>query len=129
MDREPGGPRSTGVLFCGTDRAEHKDRVSFNKHNKKTPKLKVHKTLVLKRLPTMQETQVRSLGWDDPLEKEMAPHSSILAGESHGQRSLVGYSPWGSQRVGHTQKKESDTIEQLHFRFPWGFTNRGEGTD
>ena len=47
----------------------------------------------VKRLPTMQETQVRSLGWDDPLEKEMAPHSSILAGESHGQRSLVGHSP------------------------------------
>ena len=33
----------------------------------------------LKRLPTMQETWVRSLGWEDPLEKEMAIHSSILA--------------------------------------------------
>ena len=32
-----------------------------------------------------------------PLEKGMAVHSSILAGESHGQRSLVGYSPWGHQ--------------------------------
>ena len=34
---------------------------------------------MVKRLSTMQETQVRSLGWDDPLEKEMAAHSSILA--------------------------------------------------
>ena len=33
----------------------------------------------VKRLPTMWETQVRSLGWEDPLEKEMAPHSSTLA--------------------------------------------------
>ena len=33
---------------------------------------------MLKRLPTMQETRVQSLGWEDPLEKEMATHSSIL---------------------------------------------------
>ena len=47
----------------------------------------------VKNLPAMQETQVRSLGREDPLEKGMATHSSILAGKSHGQRSLVGYSP------------------------------------
>ena len=35
----------------------------------------------LKRLPPMRETRVRSLDWEDPLEKEMAPHSSILAGD------------------------------------------------
>ena len=47
----------------------------------------------------MQETWVQSLGWEDTLKKEMATHSSILAGESYGQKSLVGYSPWGrSQR-------------------------------
>ena len=41
-------------------------------------------------------TQVQSLDQEDPLEKEMATHSSILAwGKFHGQRSLVGYSPWG----------------------------------
>ena len=34
---------------------------------------------VVKNLPAMQETQVRSLGWEDPLEEEMATHSSILA--------------------------------------------------
>ena len=37
---------------------------------------------------------------EDPLEKEMATHSSILVGKSHGQRSLVGYSPWSHERVG-----------------------------
>ena len=47
----------------------------------------------------VQETQVRSLGWEDLLEEEMATHSSILAWkipwtETHGQRSLAGYTPW-----------------------------------
>ena len=42
-------------------------------------------------------------------EKAMAPHSSTLAWKSHGQRSLVGCSPWGH--------KESDMTEQLHFQF------------
>ena len=46
----------------------------------------------------MQETQVRPLGQEDPLEKEMATHSSILAWEIHGQSSLAGYSPQGSQK-------------------------------
>ena len=44
-------------------------------------------------LPVMQETWVRSLGWEDPLEKGMATHSSTLAWKTPGQRSLVGYSP------------------------------------
>ena len=48
----------------------------------------------------MQETWVQSLSWEDPLEKEMATHSCILAGKSHGQRSLVGYSPRGHERAG-----------------------------
>ena len=43
----------------------------------------------VKRLPAMQETQVRSLAQEDPLEKEMATHSRTLAGESHGWRILV----------------------------------------
>ena len=49
----------------------------------------------------MQETWVRSLGWEDPLEEEMATHSHILAGTSHGQRRLAGYSPQGHKRVRH----------------------------
>ena len=54
----------------------------------------------LKHLPAMRETWDRSLGWEDPLETEMA-------GESHGRRSLVGYSLLGC--------KESDMTERLHF--------------
>ena len=53
----------------------------------------------LKRLPAIRETRVRSLGGEDPLEKEMATTPVFLPGESHGGRSLVGYR--GSQRVGH----------------------------
>ena len=70
----------------------------------------------VKRLPAMWETHVRSLGWEDPLEKEMATHSSILVGEFHGQRSLVGYSARG--------RKEWDTTEQYQFSL-WGIRIRG----
>ena len=51
----------------------------------------------------MQETKVRSLGWGDPLEKEMATHSNILAWRIHGQRSLVGYSSWGHKQPDMTK--------------------------
>ena len=62
----------------------------------------------VKHLPTMQETRVRSLVLEDPLEKEMATHSGkVLPGKSHGRRSLVGYCPWG--------RKESDTTERFHY--------------
>ena len=46
----------------------------------------------VKNLPAVQETWVLSLGGKDSLEKEMATHSSIVAGKSDGQRSFVGYS-------------------------------------
>ena len=49
---------------------------------------------LVKNLPTVQETWVKSLGWEDPLEKEMAPTLVFLLGKSYRQRSLVGYSPW-----------------------------------
>ena len=54
---------------------------------------------IVKNLPAMQETRVRSLGREDPLEKGMAVHSSILAWRIHGQRNLAGYTT-GLQRVG-----------------------------
>ena len=47
---------------------------------------------MVKKLPVVQEMQVQSLGWEDPLEREMATHSSLLAWKTHGQRSLVGFS-------------------------------------
>ena len=53
----------------------------------------------------MQEILIQSLGWEDPLKKEMASHTSILTWGNHGERSLLGYSPWGG--------KESDMTEQL----------------
>ena len=50
----------------------------------------------------MKETQVRFLGWEDALKKEMQPTPELLPGKSHGQRSLVGYSPQGSKELGTT---------------------------
>ena len=61
------------------------------------------KAQTVKNLPVMQETQVQSLGQEDPLEKGMATTPEFLPGEFHGQRSLAGYSPWSH--------KELDTIE------------------
>ena len=48
---------------------------------------------MVKNLAAMQETQVQSLGQEDPLEKEMTTHPVFLPGKSHGQRILVGYNP------------------------------------
>ena len=55
----------------------------------------------VKRLPAMRETQVRSLGWKDPLEKEMATHSSTLAWNIPWTEEPDGLQSMGSQRVGH----------------------------
>ena len=59
----------------------------------------------VKHLPTMQETQIRSLGQEDPLEKGMATHSSILAWRIPWTEEPGGLSPWGC--------KESDITERL----------------
>ena len=56
---------------------------------------------MVKNLPTMQETQVQSLGREDPLEKEMATHSSILAWRIPGTGEPRGLPSMGSHRVGH----------------------------
>ena len=61
----------------------------------------------LKRLPAMRETWVPSLGREDPWRRKWQPTPVFLPGESHGWRSLVGYSPRG--------RKELDTTERLHF--------------
>ena len=55
----------------------------------------------IKHLHAMQETRVRSLGWEDPLEKEMATHSSILAWRIPWRGEPGGLQSTGSQRVGH----------------------------
>ena len=56
---------------------------------------------MVKRLPTMWETQVQSLGQEDLLEKEMATHSSILAWKIPWMEEPGGLQSMGSQRVGH----------------------------
>ena len=64
----------------------------------------------VKRLPTLRETQIQSLGWED-LEKEMETHSSVqwqptpvfLPGESQGWGSLVGYRLWGRTELVMTE--------------------------
>ena len=72
----------------------------------------------IKHLPAMQETQVRSLGWEDPLEKEMATHSSILDWRIPWTEEPGGLQPTGSC-------KESDTTKRLHFHLR---TDKAEGT-
>ena len=64
---------------------------------------------IVKHLPTMQETWVQSLCWEDLLEKKWQLTWIFLPGKSHVRRNLIGYSPWGH--------KESDTTEWLHFHF------------
>ena len=53
------------------------------------------KAQTVKNLPAVQETGVPFPGWEDPLEKGWLPTPVFLPGEFHGQRSLVGYNPWG----------------------------------
>ena len=65
---------------------------------------------MVKNLPANRESWDKSLGWEDPMEKEIATILVFLPGEFHGQRSLVGYCPWCG--------KELDMIEQLTLK-PW----------
>ena len=56
---------------------------------------------MVKNPPAMGETWVQSLGWEDPLEEEMATHSSVLAWRIAGTREPSGLPSLGSHRVGH----------------------------
>ena len=58
---------------------------------------------MVKNPPAQQEIWVQSLGQEDPLEKEWQPTAVFLLGEFHGQRSLVGYSPWGCKQSDMTE--------------------------
>ena len=57
----------------------------------------------LSAIQEIQETWVRSLGWEDPLEKEMATHSSIFAWRIPWTEEPVGYSPWGHKELDMTE--------------------------
>ena len=56
---------------------------------------------MVKRLPAIRETRIRSLGWEDPMEKEMATHSSTLALKISWTEEPGGLQSMGSQTVGH----------------------------
>ena len=73
----------------------------------------------VKSLPTMRETWVRSLGWEDPLEKAMATHSSTLAWKIPWTEEPGGLQSMGSQ--------ESDTTERLHFKYSLDFPGGSDG--
>ena len=72
--------------------------------------------LMVKNLLAVWETQVLSLGWEDPLEKGMA---TDLSREFHGQRNLVSYSPWGHKELNMTEyltlslSQSSEGIQEL----------------
>ena len=69
--------------------------------------------LVVKNLPAVQEMEVQSLGQEDPLEKEMATHSSIFAWEIPRTEEPGGLQSMGSQRVGHNlaTKQQQDPVQ------------------
>ena len=75
---------------------------------------------MVKCLPALPETRVRSLGWEDPLEKEMATHSSILAWEIPWMEEPGELQSMGSQKVGLTEQISKHSTA---FWF-WNFTLR-----
>ena len=72
----------------------------------------------IKNLPAMQETQVRVLGWEDPLEKGMATHSNILAWIIPWTKEPSGLPSLGSKRVGHDWATNTHGGSWAHFRNP-----------
>ena len=59
---------------------------------------------LVKNRPAVQETRVRSLGWEDPWKRKWQPTPVSLPGKSHGQRSLVSCSPWRCKELGTTEQ-------------------------
>ena len=68
---------------------------------------------MVRKPPTAQESQVRSLGWEDPLEKEMATHSSILAWEIPWTEEPGGLQSMGSQIVGHDLATKQQFVKKI----------------
>ena len=69
---------------------------------------------MVKNLPGMWVTQVPSLGQKDPLEKKWQPTLVFLPRESHGQRNLVGYTPWGHKELDTTEHTCTYTHTHTH---------------
>ena len=73
----------------------------------------------VKSLPAMQETQLQFLGWEDPLKKAMAPHSSTLAWKIPWMEEPGGLQSMGSQRVGRDFETSLSLFIFLHWRRQW----------
>ena len=56
----------------------------------------------------MRETRVQFLGWEDPLGRKWQPTPVFLPRESHGQRSLMGYSPWGCKELDMSERLSAE---------------------
>ena len=76
----------------------------------------------VKNLPAMQETQVQPLGWEDPMEKEMATLSSILAWRILWAEKAGGLHSMGSQRVGHEAREFQKTSTSAFLTMPKALT-------
>ena len=74
----------------------------------------------VKNLPSMLESRVRSLGWEDPLEKEMTTHSNVLTWEIPWTEELGGLQPMESQRVKHDWATNAYTHEMIIDTHSWG---------
>ena len=61
--------------------------------------------------------QVRSLGGEDPLEEDMATHSSVLTRKPHGQRTLAGYSPQGHKELDTTERLSTQEMDTMFSYF------------
>ena len=68
---------------------------------------------MIRNLPANAGVMGSSLGQQDPVEEEMATHSVFLPGKSHGQRSLVGYSPWGHKELDMTYQLNNKKTQSL----------------
>ena len=85
-----------GVLFS----QPHHPSLNRNKSESKSPFGASQVAQVVKNLPAMQEIQVQSLGWEDPMEKGMATHSIIVSWRIQQAEEPGGLQSVGSQRVG-----------------------------
>ena len=84
---------------------------------------------MVKNLPAMQETQDQSLGVEDTLEKGITTSPVFLPGELHGQKSLVGYSPWGLKELDTTERLTHTALHKYEFpkeRFLYNGNQRQE---
>ena len=81
---------------------------------------------VVKNQPAMQETWVQSLAWEDPWRWKCQPTPRFLPGKSHGQRSLVGYSPWSYKSP--TRLSDSTTTAKIEYAEDLKSWDRGLGT-